>query len=294
MLNMTPRMGFPGSSMVKNLPANAGDIRDTGLVPDPGRSPGEGSGHPLQYSCQRNAMDRGAGQAPVHGVVKNLTWLSDWATAWLLGHQCFEMLTIELTLRSGRPNSPGRPDRAVVPPALCFDSEPVLCYSQAQVTFLAQFKMFHPVQPTSFHLIPAFKKVSTLGTLSRKPFCSSFLWSSYSLFLSTNILYCVHLSSPNNDAAVDCFACVHLVPSLRLWISWGWKPLLLFLCIAGKPGGRSAWGWTHGRSVTASLWISHRWISPILSLSSHPLSFLLSVSQALSAWWEVGLEQAET
>ena len=38
MLNMTPRMGFPGSSVVKNLPANAGDMRDTGLVPDPGRS----------------------------------------------------------------------------------------------------------------------------------------------------------------------------------------------------------------------------------------------------------------
>ena len=70
---MTPRMGFPGSSVVKNLPANTGDMRDTGLVPDPGRSPGEGSGRPLQYSCQQNPMDRGAGQAPVHGVAKNLT-----------------------------------------------------------------------------------------------------------------------------------------------------------------------------------------------------------------------------
>ena len=52
--------GFPGGAVVENLPANAGDTGDTGLVPDPGRSPGEGSGHPLQYSCLGNPVDRGA------------------------------------------------------------------------------------------------------------------------------------------------------------------------------------------------------------------------------------------
>ena len=53
--------------MVKNLPANAGDM---GLIPDLGISPGEGNGNPLQYSCLGNPMDRGAWQATVHGVAK--------------------------------------------------------------------------------------------------------------------------------------------------------------------------------------------------------------------------------
>ena len=44
-------MGFPGSTVVKNLPASAGDIRAVGLIPGSGRSPGEGNGYPLQYSC---------------------------------------------------------------------------------------------------------------------------------------------------------------------------------------------------------------------------------------------------
>ena len=49
--------------IVRNLPANAGDIRDTGLIPELGRSPGEGNGNPLQYSCLENPMDRGPWQA---------------------------------------------------------------------------------------------------------------------------------------------------------------------------------------------------------------------------------------
>ena len=50
-------MGFLGGSVVKNPPANAGDA---GSVPGSGRSPGEGNGNPLQYSCMENPMDRGA------------------------------------------------------------------------------------------------------------------------------------------------------------------------------------------------------------------------------------------
>ena len=46
--------------MVKNLPASAGDAGDSGLIPGSGRSPGEGNGNPLQYSCLENPMDRGA------------------------------------------------------------------------------------------------------------------------------------------------------------------------------------------------------------------------------------------
>ena len=48
--------------VVKNPPANAGDIRDVGLIPGSGRSPGEWHVHPLQYSCLENSMDREAGR----------------------------------------------------------------------------------------------------------------------------------------------------------------------------------------------------------------------------------------
>ena len=61
-------LGFPGGSAVKNPPANAGDV---GLIPGSGRSPGEGNGNPLQYSCLRNPMHRGAWQATVHRVSKS-------------------------------------------------------------------------------------------------------------------------------------------------------------------------------------------------------------------------------
>ena len=54
--------------MVKELPANAGDVRDVGLIPESGRYPGGEHGNPLQYSCRENPMDRGAWRAPVHKV----------------------------------------------------------------------------------------------------------------------------------------------------------------------------------------------------------------------------------
>ena len=66
--------GIPGGSVVKNPPVNAGDM---GSILGSGRSPGEGNGNLLQYSCLRNPMDRGAWQATVHGVVKSWTQLSD-------------------------------------------------------------------------------------------------------------------------------------------------------------------------------------------------------------------------
>ena len=53
--------------MVTNPPANAGEVRDTGLIPGLGGSPGEGHGNPLQYSCLENPMDKGAWQATVQG-----------------------------------------------------------------------------------------------------------------------------------------------------------------------------------------------------------------------------------
>ena len=67
-------MGFPGGSEVKVSACNAGDL---GLIPGLGRSPGEGNGNPLQYSCRENPMDGRAWWATVHRVAKSWTRLSD-------------------------------------------------------------------------------------------------------------------------------------------------------------------------------------------------------------------------
>ena len=64
--------------MLKNLPANAGDLRDAGSIPGSGRSPGRGN--PLQYSCLENPMDRGAWRAMVHGVTESQTRLKQLST----------------------------------------------------------------------------------------------------------------------------------------------------------------------------------------------------------------------
>ena len=65
---------FSGGSEVKVSASNTGDL---GLIPGLGRSPGEGNGNPLQYSCLENPMDRGAWWATVHGVAKSQTRLSN-------------------------------------------------------------------------------------------------------------------------------------------------------------------------------------------------------------------------
>ena len=61
--------------MVKNPPANAGDVRDSGLIPGSGRFPGGGHGSPLQGSCLGHSMDRGAWWATAHGLAKSQTQL---------------------------------------------------------------------------------------------------------------------------------------------------------------------------------------------------------------------------
>ena len=70
-------MGLPHGSTVKDSAAtSAGDTADLSLIPGWGRSPGEGNGNPLQYSCLKNPLDKGAWWATVHGVTKSQTRLS--------------------------------------------------------------------------------------------------------------------------------------------------------------------------------------------------------------------------
>ena len=72
-LNPIHLLGFPGGSVIKNPPANAGNM---GLIPGSGRSPGERNGNPLQYSSLGSSVDRGSWQVAVPGVIKNWTQLS--------------------------------------------------------------------------------------------------------------------------------------------------------------------------------------------------------------------------
>ena len=75
---MLPRyLGFPGDTVVKNPPANAGDARDTGSIPGSGRSSREGNGNSFQYSCLENPMDRGVLWVTVHEVAKSQTRLTE-------------------------------------------------------------------------------------------------------------------------------------------------------------------------------------------------------------------------
>ena len=79
--------GFPGST--KNLPANAGNLRDTGLIPGLERSPGGGHGNPFHYSCLKNPMGRKAWWVIVHTITKSLIQLK-----WLSTHtsNCFSTI----------------------------------------------------------------------------------------------------------------------------------------------------------------------------------------------------------
>ena len=66
--------------LVKNLPVNAGDLQDAGLIPGSGRFPGGGHGNPCHYSCQENPMERGAWQATIHRVAKRRTQVKQLST----------------------------------------------------------------------------------------------------------------------------------------------------------------------------------------------------------------------
>ena len=77
--------------VVKNPPANAGDIRDVGSISGPVRSPGGEHGNPVKYSYLENLLDRGAWRAAVHGVAKSWTWLK-----WLC--VCTHIMFIEIDL----------------------------------------------------------------------------------------------------------------------------------------------------------------------------------------------------
>ena len=97
--------------LVKNLPANAGDLRDVGSIPGSGSSPGGGHGNPLQYSCLENPTDRGAWRPPGRRVAKSQTclkWLSMHAdvTTWEASdYICYEYSVICVVFRSKRCHS---------------------------------------------------------------------------------------------------------------------------------------------------------------------------------------------
>ena len=76
-------MSFPGGSVVKNLPVDAGNA---GSIPGSGRCPGGGHGNPIQYSCMENSKDRGGWQATIHGVAESRKPLGDLTTTINYSH----------------------------------------------------------------------------------------------------------------------------------------------------------------------------------------------------------------
>ena len=87
----TQLYGVPASTVIKSLPANAGDM---GSISGLGRSPRVGNGNPLQWSCLETSMDRGAWRAAVHGVAKSWTWLRDWTElSWAGNHASISLLS---------------------------------------------------------------------------------------------------------------------------------------------------------------------------------------------------------
>ena len=90
---------FPGSSDSKESTCNAGDL---GFIPgSKKKTPGEGNGNPLQYSCMENPLDRGAWQATVYSIAKNWTWLSNWTTSTvkeMLDSEYFLFATLNLII----------------------------------------------------------------------------------------------------------------------------------------------------------------------------------------------------
>ena len=92
--------------MVKNPPANAGDIREAGSNPGLGRSPEEGNGNPLQYPCLESSMDRGAQWTAVHGVAESQTRLSTYAHMHYVGEKIRAVKSLHTFLSSQEQLSP--------------------------------------------------------------------------------------------------------------------------------------------------------------------------------------------
>ena len=98
--------------VVKNLPANEGDVRDTGLIPRSGRSPGGGHGNPLQYSCLGNHTDKEACQATVNGATMSQTRLNRLSTC--AGTQAPKKCLLGEQLNGDSPMVPGSQQRPVL------------------------------------------------------------------------------------------------------------------------------------------------------------------------------------
>ena len=175
--DMTERlffMPFFGASQmvlaVKNLPANAGDIRDVGSVPGSGRSPGGGHGNPLQYySCLENTMDRGAWWATVHGVTKSLR-------NWIRMHDSFlaDVTLYDLHIRGWTIS--GHLNHVLSFPPLSTTKLWISYSSYIQTITISHL----PMQMYFQHVIHMVKEVLTLKTsefLTKKYLTSQISWS---------------------------------------------------------------------------------------------------------------------
>ena len=144
-----------GERVVKSPPANAGDLRDSGLTPGLGRSPGGGHGNPLQYSCMENPKDRGAWWATVHGVTKSQS-RSDLAAAAAATCQqkaIFTNVQVMVTLTVVSPKSPASRSSTKIKPENGITTHPGV---QAKRHCTQWLHFFLPALPFLSLLCPSF------------------------------------------------------------------------------------------------------------------------------------------
>ena len=156
--------------LVKNLPANAEDIRDLGSIPGSRRSPGEGNGNPLQYSCLENPMDRGVQSATIHGVSKSWTRLKQ-----LSMHACSAF-----HFSCGLPRCHFLVQNSFVPilflyllfsnTFLCYRLKNTICIFKEKIYFISEYSWF-----TVLHWFQMYSQVIQLYTHIYRFFSDSFL-----------------------------------------------------------------------------------------------------------------------
>ena len=156
--------------MVKNPPANAGDTGEGGLIPGLGRSPEEGNGNPLQYSCLENLTDRGAWRAMVHGVAKSRTRLKQLSrhAQWGLGAIVFLALSPVSPIHLWAPRSAPQ-ERRSSPASQVFPGPLPLRSPAGSLCSLLGLVQSSPSCLLPIHVSSCVPLPTSLGTLALRP-----------------------------------------------------------------------------------------------------------------------------
>ena len=243
-------MDFPGGASAKKLPANAGDIRDVGSLPEWGRSPGGGHGKPLQFSCLENPMDRGAWWVTVHGVTKSwiqLKWLSTQAGKYVLynfpytfiySSYVISYIGLETSLTTAPPKAPSvSPFRSKA--GLLAPQQAVVCWvrnwegSSFYRTWLPDSQWPSPSNqrqknPGSLCCVLSFRRLCSFGGF----WVLSNVWGAWLIAkASSKLLFTAWVLLGSSAESL-------MVPTWPSWAGWGWS--------GGKTSAVNLRGWGGG------------------------------------------------